>query len=337
MLGLGEAGVIPCLRKFLGSDQLDFALPILRYFENRKEYYSQLYSIGLLNLARVSHKCETLFTILCHHASPEQLIPVFSFFLSQLLFSSRTQTQILFSLIDSPTLDLTHVLPKLDVGKILCPLSDVEISQEMLQMFYKILSSIYLRDSMIVPNSHLLSWQSFLSQVPQDNFRMELICPILTRLITNCADLKTIIDHGMISSLFSRVQSPTCDRHFLRWLLDLIFHATVRAKDGGREEAVLFLDHLVDLGIFSFLSESPQKDGFQVLKMLFRFDKKYQMQFKQTPIMKGLFSLFEDDANDNSGEQRTDDPMDSKGESCEAQDQDLGLVKKRKREDCDDE
>jgi hypothetical protein len=310
--------VIPCLGKFLArEEQRDFALPILRFFENREEYYPQLLSIGLANVARVSRECKSLFKTLCHHASPAQLIPVFSFFLSQLLLHPNSShvshaSHMLFSLIDSPTLDLTQVLPHLDVGKILCALSVAGISLDLLEKRYKILSSVYLRDSgalpvpVILTDSQLLCWQTFFSEVPQDNLRLELICPILLKIITNCADLKCLIDHGLLSSLFSRVQTlHTRDQHFLRWLLDLIDHAvTVRAKEGddhgGREEAVLLLDHLVELGILSFLIEtlcfqSQDLQGvFRTLKMLFRFDKKF---LKETALMKLLSSLCEDDGS----------------------------------------
>jgi hypothetical protein len=341
MLGLGEAGAIPCLGKFLASEQRDFALPILRFFENREEYYPQLLSIGLANLARVSDECETLFSVLCHHASPAQLIPVFSFFLSQLL-RHQDSPQML-SLIDSPTLDLTQVLPHLDVGKILYTLSGDGISRDLLERLYKILSSVYLRDSVtvIVADTHLTSWYSFLSQAPQDNLRLELICPILSKIITNCSDLKCFIDHGLLSSLFSRVHSHTGDNDFLRLLLDLIDHAvTVRAKEsGGREKAMFFLDHLVSLEIFSFLTDSLnfksrilQDCVFCVLKMLFRFDKKYQAHFKETPIMKLASSLLEDDRSEERG---IDDLPRSRGENLqvEAGDQDAGVLKKRKREE----
>jgi hypothetical protein len=305
---LGEAGVISHLGKFLELEQCDLALTILRLFENRIEYYPQLLSIGLLNLAKVSQDCETLFISLCHHASPDQLIPIFSYFLSQFLLHPNTShpLQMLLSLIDSPTLDLTQVLPHLDVGKILCKLSGDEISQDFLEKLYKILSSIYLRDSgaVIVTESHLLSWQLFLSQGTQDNLRLELIGPILLKIVTSCSDLKSIIDHELISSVFSRVQ--TChsrDSHFLQWFLDLInFVVSVRAQENGRQtEAVLFVDHLVELGTLSFLIESlslnsPDRwDGvLSVLKLLFRFDKNYHKKFKETPIMKCLLSLAEE-------------------------------------------
>jgi hypothetical protein len=261
LLGLGEAGVVPRLGKFLAlEDERDFALPILRFFESREDYYPQLLSIGLANLARVSLECESLFKTLCHHASPAQLIPVFSFFLSQLL----------------------------------------------------LLSSVYLRDSgavtgtVIVTDSRLSCWQTFLTHVPNDNLRLELICPILLKIITNCADLKCLIDRRVISSLFSRVQTlHTRDQHVRRWLLDLIDHAvTVRAKEdgghGGREEAVLLLDHLVELRILSLLTDSldfltpdPSNEEAVIhgLEMLFQFDKKYEEHFEETPMMRFLFAI----------------------------------------------
>jgi hypothetical protein len=210
MLGLGEAGVIPRLGKFLAlEEQHDFALPILRFFENREEYYPQLLSIGLANLARVSLECESLFKTLCHHASPAQLIPVFSFFLAQLLLrpNSSHPSQMLFSLIDSPILDLTEVLPHLDVGKILCALSGHGITGDLLGKLYKLLSSVYLCDSGAVPgtvtDSQLSCWLSFLSKAPEENLRLELICPILLKIIANCPDLQCLIAQRLISSLLA--------------------------------------------------------------------------------------------------------------------------------------
>jgi hypothetical protein len=182
------------------------------------------------------------------------------------------------------------------------------VSQDLLEKLYKLLSSVYLRDSgaVIVTDSQLSCWQTFLTHVPQDNLRLELICPILLNIIANCADLKCLIDHGLLSSLFSRVQTlHTRDQHFLRWLLDLIDHVvTVRAKEGddhgGREEAVLLLDHLVELGILFFFMESlslispdPNIGVVCALKTLFRFDKKYEARFKETPTMRYLSILFE--------------------------------------------
>jgi hypothetical protein len=79
---------------------------------------------------------------------------------------------------------------------------------------------------------------------------------------------------------------------------------TVRAKEdgghGGREEAVLLLDHLVELGILSFLIESlcfqsqDLQGVFRTLKMLFQFDKKF---LQETALMKLLSSLCEDDGS----------------------------------------
>jgi hypothetical protein len=59
-LALGEARVIPHLGKLLASEHCNLILPILCFFENRKEYYPQLLSIGLASLARVFLKCEPL-------------------------------------------------------------------------------------------------------------------------------------------------------------------------------------------------------------------------------------------------------------------------------------
>jgi hypothetical protein len=79
---------------------------------------------------------------------------------------------------------------------------------------------------------------------------------------------------------------------------------TVRAKEegghGGREEAVLLLDHLVELGILSLLTDSlnfltPDPTNgeavIRVLEMLFRFDKKYEEHFEETPMMRFVFAI----------------------------------------------
>jgi hypothetical protein len=366
LLGLGEAGVIPRLGKFLAlEDERGFALRILHFFESREEYYPQLLSIGLANLARVSHKCESLFKTLCHRASPAQLIPVFSFFLSQFLLhpNSSHASQMLFSLIDSSTLDLTQVLPHLDVGKILCALSVHRISLDLLEKLYKLLSSVYLRDSgavtgtvsviVIVTDSRLSCWQSFLSEAPEENLRLELICPMLLKIVASCPNLKCLIDHRLISSLLARIKiSRPRDPHFLRWLLDLIDHAlTVRARaseEGGREKALLLIDHLVDfdLGILSLLTDSlswisaaPLREyAPHVLQQLFRFGKSHEAHFKETPMMTFLSPLFA--ANDGNAEgegERPDQTERRVGEQCETTAEDSGVVNSKREKEGKDE
>jgi hypothetical protein len=78
----------------------------------------------------------------------------------------------------------------------------------------------------------------------------------------------------------------------------------VRAKEdgghGGREEAVLLLDYLVELRILSLLTDSldfltPDPSNgeamIRVLEMLFQFDKKYEEHFEETPMMRFLFAI----------------------------------------------
>jgi hypothetical protein len=354
--GLGETGLIPCVGKFLQGDDHDFALSMISLFKNYEEYFPQIISIGLVNLARVFQECEELFSTLCHYASPDQLIPAFSYFLSRLLDDDETNildaSGMLLSLVNSPTLDLTQVLPHVDAAeKILSVLSNCgPFSQEVLVNLSKILSALYLNDSPLIPvtwprtHSELFSWQIFLSGASPNNLRIKLICPILFKIITN-SDLQSIIDHNLICSLISQVKCyKLWNQYFTQWLLDLIEYAVVvRAKEKGREDAVLFIDQLlVELGILSSLMEflnfkSPKllSATLRVLKMMFRFDKKYEAQFKETPMIKFLLSLL--DENNNSEKLEIDDlPQHQQqqhvdDEECVGKDDQDSVLTKRKR------
>jgi hypothetical protein len=81
---------------------------------------------------------------------------------------------------------------------------------------------------------------------------------------------------------------------------------TLRVKEKGKEEAILFLDYLEEFQILSSLIEFLDFQSTEqmhsdlkicVLKMLFRFDEKYEALFKNIPMIKFLLCLFE--TNDN--------------------------------------
>jgi hypothetical protein len=84
------------------------------------------------------------------------------------------------------------------------------------------------------------------------------------------------------------------------------------SEEGGREEALLLVDHLVELGFLSLLTDSlswmspaPLREyALRVLQQLFRFGKSHT-SFKETPMMSFLSPLFaENERGDGRSESR---------------------------------
>jgi hypothetical protein len=298
---------------------------------------------------------EAIYRRLSSKASPEQLIPLLSFLLRQLPIEAsfdrydvddydtdddddplydnfyyrrrcaKEPLTVSFFLCDlivkCSATDLTYFVTTLDlVNQILSAFSRNSIYHTSLDNFHKLLSHLFLRDSPLisVDTNLLSSWRQFLIHVSLSDLKMSHIGPILLKLITNCSDLNSIIESDLFSSLLSRMANRFRDEDFVGWLLDLIdLTVSVIGKE-RKDEASLFLNHLVEFGILtllvnslsseylksldqrssvypSYLSRDPKprvispQDVAKRLRMITEFEKRYESQFKNSPLM----SLFQ--------------------------------------------
>lgn len=268
-------------------------------------------------------QCEEIFWRLIHQASSRQLIPVFSYLLSQLQIESFPSS-ILLGLIQtkSSESDLPEVFEHVNlVDKILSAMSNRRMFQDCLESCYWIHSFMFHEDGSMIPidATFLSSWRKFLTEAHQSNIGMSYLGPILMKIITNSPDLAIITESGLFVPFFARMNDKGRDLDFVQCLLNIIDHTVnVRARH-QREEAIRFFDHLVDLGLFSSLVESSTlaysemlnsprvpstmrssakvrptsadtrlKDSAQSLKLILRFEKKYESQLKKTSLMKIL-------------------------------------------------
>jgi hypothetical protein len=322
---IAEAEVIPpVVDSLLKSDhkRARIAISILSKLASQDQSCSQMLSLDLVpKLGRLIMKHHdlslTLFSKLCRQASIEQLTPTFSFLVLALQSQSLDDDccflqaiKTLTCLIRSSTSDLTQLITEKHLVEVLLSAAiRKQDSSDILESLYKILFSVY-HEYLPLPidDTHLSAWELFLAKISPENIREDIVGSIIKTCVIHCPDLKSIVDHGLISLYFFLIPSESRDDDFIRWLLNLINHiVTVRAQmEGGRAQAVLFLDHLVDLGVLSILlksvaqDEGPIKRVVKGIKQLIQFDEKYEAQLKMFPLVKLLFSLFPETSDSSS-------------------------------------
>jgi hypothetical protein len=215
------------------------------------------------------------------------------------------------------------------VHEILFALATNQGNKRYLGNLSKVLSHLFLRDPPLIPvNDALLSsWKHFLTQIYPDKLKMFDIGPILLKIITTSPDLNSIVESGLLSAMFSRM-APQCHDDFIGWLLDLLDLALCQIPGIGqerREEVVLLLDHLVDLGMLSSLFDSlilknldnrnvpglsvthsrrsrSEQDVLRGLRMVIGFDQRYESQLRRAPLMTLMQSVFEEGGGSDNDE-----------------------------------
>jgi hypothetical protein len=293
---------------------------------------------------------------LSHKISSKELIPVISFLLRQLQSEDDVDfllhvSYTLLDFIDASSHEnhIAQAIGEVNIAaSILFALSAANTyedwfhdltNENFIENCYMMLTSLFHPTCSLIPmNTSLISsWVSFFNEVAQENIRMVYIGPILSTIITHSKNLKLIIDLGLISSLSFRIPSELCDDDFIQWILNITYHTiTVRAVD-QRDEAILFLDSLVELGILTYLLRSSTmkvlESGLEevwwsgwslesvvnCIKMIIRFDQKYRSQLNESPLMKHFLSLYE------QGSEEIAPSVGSQVENCDSGD------KKRKK------
>jgi hypothetical protein len=274
---------------------------------------------------------DTLFNDLAAKAQVQHLIPAFSFLLTELpnespidfafdcRFGPSDILRVLVTITTTVNDVIAQVLASVNlVGGTLTALSKSWLGRRFRDNCYQILFKLFCHKPSLIPvdAAMLSSWRLFFTEVPLTNLNME-IGPTLTKIIDDCSDLRLIIDEGFISSLFLRINHKH-DESFLNWFLMMIKNTvTIRPKG----EVALFLDHLVGLGLLSFLVDSltlvysksltstysPSYFSniitdsiLDCLQTIFEHDQKYKSQLMKTSFMSLLLSSTEKDSDSES-------------------------------------
>jgi hypothetical protein len=185
------------------------------------------------------------------------------------------------------------------VYRLLSIMSFPKINRSCLQRCYGILHCLFLvRETPVIPvdSALLATWQLFFTQCPSANKDKMTLCPIVTKLVVDCSDLQLVIASGMVPSFFSRMEDQGRDGYFLQCFLDIVDHILTVRGQANREEAILFLDHFIDLGMlrsllvsatlratersfnsheFASVRKEKLKEWVKSLRMIIEFDQKY--------------------------------------------------------------
>lgn len=340
-----EDSLIPHLVSLALQFKDGIAANILGNLAEVDEYCSLILSSSRADLLSemVKIPCSAqLLGRLSRQAFPDQLIPVYSFILTQVLIEMASVNHLVefpgsyseyedhrFRTYDSDEDDddrriypshmllcmfeeatpPTEVLESVSlVSRLLSAMSAKQINRNCLERCFATLSFLFVRDTaIVVVNGPLLSTShEFLTQAPPANKKKSIIGSIIVKIITQFSDLRLVIASGLISSFFSLMESRTRDGQFIEYFLDMVNHAVNARSKICREEAVTFLDHLVDLRMLSSLvcsatSKEPKtllvsdtglsqlfatvrKDRLreltQGLKMIVAFDHNYESLLK---------------------------------------------------------
>jgi hypothetical protein len=255
---LVDAGLIPLLLTHLSSHHhLKFVVAIYQIFcdiANASEHYLTLISsLGLIsqlmkiyqsddNFLREFFSLISLESLI--YSSVHDLAPFLQFILKNLSYYRhlfhhmlRHPPSILFdALIEA------NLLPDI-LEMIVNDEFDLSLTRDLLRLIFE-------HHAFHIPlNPQVVS--SFGSRACQDNKKMEIIGPYLSKLVTSCHNLNQIIGIGLIPSLLTcRAEN---NEHNIRCLLTITKHSVKLIRRPDRD---LFLDHLVDSGLTLYLMES---------------------------------------------------------------------------------
>jgi hypothetical protein len=352
-----EAGLIPSLVNVCLDSRDEYAISLLTDLSNTQQYTSLMLSCGLLiRYLRVCkiyplfhNKCEDLYWNLSLLATVNQRTSTLSFLLKEIQlgvdlsphllddwYGASDERRLLYPFY--PFLDLILKASDRDISLILqslrifpatlsaiCKANYRGNDQDAIECYYSIFEDLLCRDSqvLLIDDRILSSWKLFLLEVPEKNKIMRYVCPNLVETIIQCPDIQTILEVEVISTFFSSVKNPLRDEDFLQFLLDLIEDTVNVRVLQGKENAILLMDHLVELGILSFLVNamnlkysdslgyvSPSQRSTlssqdttpliepealaKGLKMILGLDPKYESQLRKTSLMTLVFSVFEE-------------------------------------------